>query len=149
MRIKRHTHGTHFNIHEGVDSGEASTPSPTPTPCLRPPLLNRAKFPFFPPSLSLQCFFSLSYLLFSSLPNPHLPPPAPSSPTSLLPCPPPHTCCWNIYLHVFCFTTDDIKQKLYSTHIFVLVYCIVNPTWGISWFYCRSFLCNRRNYVLV
>ena len=47
------------------------------------------------------------------------------------------TCRWNTSLHVSCFT-DDIKQKLYWTHIFVLVYYIVNPTWSIWWFWRAS-----------
>ena len=43
--------------------------------------------PFFLPSPSSRPL--LSTPLFSLLPPPHLPPPAPSFPTSLLPCPPP------------------------------------------------------------
>ena len=129
MRIKTHTHGTHINIHEGVDRGSEFYPSPTPTPCLRPPRLERAKFPLFPSFPFSPNFLPLSPPL---LPLPLLLPPEPSptlfhpsSPISLLPCPPTHICCWNTSLHVFCFTTDDIKQKLYWTHIFVLEYCIV------------------------
>ena len=148
MRIKRHSHGTRFNIHEGVDRGKHLTPPPPlPLPCLRPPPLVRAKIPLFP------SFFSP---IFPPLPPPLLPP-LPSSPSSrtLTNPPPAHSSTPSYMMLKYFFTcilfhyTDDIKHKLYSTHIFVLVYCIINPFRGIWLFYCRSFLCNRRNDVLV
>ena len=106
-----------------------------------PPLI----FPSYPLVSLLPSWSAQNFLLFPSIPPPiFLPSPScspssrtftspsrHSSPISFLPCPPPHTCCWNTSLHVFSFTSDDIKQKLYWTHIFVLIYCIVNPTWNI------------------
>ena len=155
MHIKRHPTEHTSTYMRGWTGGKLQHPPPSPPP------------PHLSPSSPLRTHkmssFSLLLFLSNFSPSPASSSPLPSSPSSRtltyplppphLPPPschaPPHTCCWKTALHVFCFTTDDIKQKLYWTHIFVLVYCIVNPTWGIWWFYCRSFLCNRRNYILV
>ena len=109
------------------------------TPCLPPPLLNgvnnflfslQAISPISPPLL-----FPLFSLLLSPQPLPphisHLPLTLSAFSYKLLK-----------YLYMYFFTSDEIKQKFYWTHIFVLVYCIGNPTWSIWWFYCHSFWWN-------
>ena len=137
---------THFNIHEGGGAGGNHLPPPPPThthtlppPCLRPPILERAKCPLFP-SYPFFPIFPLSHLLFSH--------PSPSSPSSrTLTTPPSRPLISHLPLTLSTPSYSMLKYFFtcilfhYWWHkaeiILVLLYCIVNPTWGIWWFYCH------------
>ena len=85
MRIKRHIHGTHFNIHEGGQGVSFYPPPPPPTPK-----------PLYPSSphrkRKISSFSLLPFLsIFSHFPPPLFPlPSSPSSRTLTYPLPPPH-----------------------------------------------------------
>ena len=131
MRIKRHKNQNTLQHTWGDGQGAGFPPSrplspPSTLVSYPSPLRARKSFLFsFPP---FPRFFlpSLSFSFPSSLTLTFL---APLSPTSLLPCLPSHTCWWNTSLLV-------CRNYIGS---FVLVYCIVHPTWSI-WFLFLPFI---------
>ena len=119
MRVKRHTHVTHFSIQSGVQ-GEGFFPLPllispfhplSPSSPLRARKIFLFSLPPFPPNFSLLSPLFSSVPLFSLFPNPS----TPSSPLiSHLPLTLSALACVyatkNTSLHVFYFTYDDILK---------------------------------------